>query len=124
VKQAIAIVIFLSLFLQCTIQLGIVGYYTINKTYIAKNLCENRNNPKMKCCGKCYLKKQLKKVDENNPGKTLPNKIDKNEPFVCIISAQFSFSNLNILSLSVNNPVNQNLHGLKIPDSIFHPPSC
>jgi len=69
VKQAIAIVIFLSLFIQCTIQLGVMGYYTINKTYIAKNLCENRNNPKMKCCGKCYLKKQLKKVDENNPGK-------------------------------------------------------
>lgn len=33
----------------------------MNKEYIAKNLCENRNRPKSHCNGKCHLMKLLKK---------------------------------------------------------------
>jgi hypothetical protein len=35
--------------------------YAINKNYIAKNLCINKDKPKSCCKGKCYLKKQLAK---------------------------------------------------------------
>lgn len=40
--------------------------YALNKDYIAKNLCINRNKPKSCCQGKCHLKKQLAKSDESN----------------------------------------------------------
>lgn len=40
--------------------------YAIFKEYIAKNLCENRNKPQSCCAGKCFLKKELKKNNENS----------------------------------------------------------
>lgn len=42
-------------------QVVIVAAYYANKDYIAKNLCENRDKPKMHCDGKCCLKKKLAK---------------------------------------------------------------
>jgi hypothetical protein len=44
--------------------------YLIHKDYIAKNLCVNRNKPKSCCKGKCYLVKQLKKVNTNTEGES------------------------------------------------------
>jgi ribosomal protein S19 len=44
--------------------------YALNKEYIAKNLCVNRDKPKSCCQGKCHLKKELAKNDnsENSQG--------------------------------------------------------
>jgi hypothetical protein len=42
---------------------GMVISYYINKTYIAKVLCENKEVPQMQCNGKCQLKKQLSEAD-------------------------------------------------------------
>jgi hypothetical protein len=53
--------------------------YQLNKEYIAKNLCENRNRPEMKCDGKCYLCKRLKKEnkkDQDNPERRAENKLE------------------------------------------------
>ena len=41
----------------------VVADYLLNKDYIAKVLCVNRDKPEMKCNGKCHLAKQLKKQD-------------------------------------------------------------
>ncbi len=35
--------------------------YSINKAYIVKNLCVNKEVPNSCCDGKCYLEKQVKK---------------------------------------------------------------
>ncbi|MDD2798569.1 MAG: hypothetical protein PHV20_08260 [Bacteroidales bacterium] len=43
--------------------------YAINKDYIAKNLCVNRDKPKSCCEGKCYLEKQIKKNSEPEESK-------------------------------------------------------
>jgi hypothetical protein len=44
--------------------------YAVNKDYIAKNLCINRDKPKSCCAGKCHLKKELAKSDTSeNEGK-------------------------------------------------------
>lgn len=45
---------------------GIVLLYLTNQNYIAVNLCENSNKPKMHCKGKCYLLKQLKNEEANS----------------------------------------------------------
>jgi hypothetical protein len=49
-----------------------IGEYIINYDYIVKNLCKNKDRPRLKCNGKCYLVKQLAKESEetnNNPFK-------------------------------------------------------
>ena len=39
--------------------------YSMNKSFIAAELCENRSMPKSCCQGKCFLKKQLQKEESN-----------------------------------------------------------
>ena len=41
--------------------------YAMNKDYIARVYCENKEKPKMHCNGKCHLMKQLKKAAEQTP---------------------------------------------------------
>ncbi len=40
--------------------------YAVNKSYIVQYLCENRDKPRLKCDGKCYLAKQLKVAQSSN----------------------------------------------------------
>lgn len=49
----------------------VVGVFLINQSSIAKTLCENRNQPKKHCNGKCYLKKQMTK-DEKKDKSSVP----------------------------------------------------
>ncbi|MCW3463315.1 hypothetical protein [Chitinophaga nivalis] len=47
--------------------------FTINQSFIARVLCENRDKPEKHCNGKCQLKKELEKdtrqEKNNNRGK-------------------------------------------------------
>jgi hypothetical protein len=70
-RVALALLFFVSLSTPVLLKLGIVAYYECNKVYIAQNLCENRSRPELNCCGKCYLRKQLAKAD-NEPSSQKP----------------------------------------------------
>lgn len=54
--------------------------YVINKGYIEKNLCIEKDNPDNDCHGKCHLHEQLKKqsrtpdADANDKDKIIPDK--------------------------------------------------
>ena len=39
--------------------------YEINKGFISKYLCENKDKPVLQCEGKCYLMKKLKQAADN-----------------------------------------------------------
>jgi hypothetical protein len=110
---------------QCLVQLGIISYYELNKNYIAKNLCENRDKPAMKCCGKCYLRKQLKKVTQNDNNTKAPNnKVEKTEIVAFVIPNKVILPESNAFNIDVvQHPSMQHLHGFNIPFPIFHPPS-
>ncbi|WP_439555625.1 hypothetical protein [Dyadobacter sp.] len=41
-------------------QWGTIAYYQINKEYITRVLCENRDKPQLHCDGHCFLAKKLK----------------------------------------------------------------
>lgn len=55
--------------------------YVVNKDYIAKNLCINRNNPHSCCEGKCYLEKQISDSAETTGDneKTNNNKVQNED---------------------------------------------
>ena len=40
-------------------------YFWYNQKQLAKEHCINQNKPKMKCNGKCYLAKQLAKIEND-----------------------------------------------------------
>lgn len=111
---------------QFTIRLGIIAWYQVNKEYVAKVLCENKNKPEKKCCGKCYLNKQLKKTEDTNPTtKHLPNKIDKVE-FSPFIATTFSVQIQNADAgpgIIEHHDHYRAPHGYLPVNNIFHPPS-
>jgi len=116
----------LSLTFQAMIKVAIIGWYELNKDYIAKNLCENRNKPKMKCCGKCYLRKQLKKAEDGNTGNTEkqgPSKLNKIELAEFIIPQKFSIKESFANKIKSYNPSLQHMFGYDMPVNIFHPPA-
>ena len=49
----------------------VIGAFIMNQANISKTLCENRNQPKKHCYGKCYLKKQMTK-DEKKDKSSVP----------------------------------------------------
>lgn len=61
--------------------LGLLVYYQLNKTYIANQWCVNKDRPALKCEGKCYLGKQLKKAEEGQQ-KALQKWLQEKEIFL------------------------------------------
>jgi hypothetical protein len=62
-------VICVSILFVCTVAATfsnwlVIVSFNLNRAYIAKTLCVNRNNPKSDCNGHCYLCKQLNKEEK------------------------------------------------------------
>lgn len=92
-KQLSAVILIITLSSQFLYKTGLVGYYSINKEYIATILCINKAKPEMHCDGKCYLKKQVEKADDVS--KTTGNTREKSETFLAEIL--LTESNQNVL---------------------------
>lgn len=67
-RKLIAIMTLMSMLLQTTAQFAVMAMFRVRKAYIIQNMCENRDKPQLKCCGKCILNKQLKKVTTGGEG--------------------------------------------------------
>lgn len=51
-------------------QWGTIAYFQINKEYITRVLCENRDRPQLHCDGHCYLAKRLKAQQQKQDQQT------------------------------------------------------
>lgn len=98
----------------------VLADYLLNKDYIAKVLCINRNKPEMHCNGKCHLAKELKKQEEPS-GKGESKTVRQVKEITGIldraVAVQF-FSNSTV-QLNVKN-VSAPADG--ISPAVFHPP--
>ncbi len=63
-KKTIVILLLFVFLFQCGIKTSILIAFYIQRDYISKALCENRNKPDMHCAGKCQLKKNLDKEEK------------------------------------------------------------
>lgn len=113
-----------SLLFQSMAHYSVMAMFELRKDFIVRNLCENRSRPELKCCGKCYLKKQLKAVDDDNDhSKNTPLKVEKQEITAYIIPARNLVERMFIpLPDRHYNPGLQHLNGHDPVRSIFHPP--
>jgi hypothetical protein len=76
-RQCTAFILLLAFMASSFSKAVIVADFYANQDYIAKNLCENRGNPKMHCCGRCMLRKRLARnanQEQNNPERRVDNK--------------------------------------------------
>ncbi|GGB76160.1 hypothetical protein GCM10007424_15210 [Flavobacterium suaedae] len=98
--------------------------YVLNYEYIATELCENKDEPELKCNGKCHLMKELAKASEDekpiSKGKTLHQETEVlfYEPI-----AGFTFDNYNFLYNKKQIKGYSNLYTHLAEVSFFHPPA-
>jgi hypothetical protein len=107
-------------------RLGIVLSFKIRQAEIAAKLCENLNKPELDCQGTCYLKKQLKELEEQE--KQLPQNLkDKEVVLYCNnFFPTFQFSTF-IETIFVEKNYNSFYLTMKpasFHSDIFHPPSA
>lgn len=96
--------------------------FEVNKSYIAKNLCENRFKPELDCGGQCYLMKQLaerKKQQEESPIKATEAFFVA--PFVEALPT-FVFRPSAMLARVLHTPKQVNLGGQEAVLDLLRPP--
>lgn len=100
--------------------------YVVNYEYISNVLCENKDKPKLKCCGKCHLKKELANASEGEK----PNSSDKKESSKQETEILFfqDINSLAVVKISFKNTTlihdnYSNLYFRLNSCSVFHPPT-
>src|SRR5215207_1735534 len=97
----------------------IIAEYTINKDFITRNLCANKERPKLHCNGKCQLAKKLAS-EENQNSSDSSNHAKISADLICF---QQAFP-VNIISQEKNLEsvacYNHSL-GVLLPTAVFHP---
>jgi hypothetical protein len=95
--------------------------YSLNRNFIADNLCENRLKTAMHCAGRCYLNKQLTRANDNQES---PN--GKGNIKILIIDF---FEPLDKISLGCPVAISTHAQPTRAPRicnnymfNIFHPP--
>ena len=100
--------------------------YVVNYNYISTVLCENKDKPELKCCGKCHLKKELANASEGEK----PNSSDKKDnskqelevlffqEIQSLVVEQIYFQNKTSIG---DNYANLYFHTASC--SVFHPPT-
>jgi hypothetical protein len=122
-KRFFAIFALVGILLQTFSQVVIVAEYYANKEYIAKNLCENRDKPKMHCDGKCCLRKKLAKEGKEQ-GPT--PRSQRNEETVVLFFEQTNIT-LPTGATATTKPEYYSYNDLDIRSysaPIFHPPGA
>ncbi len=112
----------MGILLQTFNQVVIVAAYYANKDYIAKNLCENRNKPKLHCDGKCCLKRKLAKEGSKQAPASGNQKDESVQLFYSdntISLAQSIYTSVTTKYVSFNELKTYTYHS-----SVFHPPGC
>ncbi len=121
--KKIVFIVVLSIFLKPIFP---VIDYVVNYNYISTVLCENKDKPELKCCGKCHLKKELANASEGEK----PNSSDKKDnskqevevlffqDIKSLVVGQIYFYNKASISDNYSN-FYFHLNGC----SVFHPPT-
>jgi hypothetical protein len=121
-KAFVAILLLAGIILQTSAKLAIIINFEANREYIAKNLCEKKDEPDSCCKGSCQLNKSLEEEEESKnssvPGTDIKEKFetltctlnDKDQLFVYETTIAF------VEYYRLKKPV-------KLSNSIFHPPN-
>jgi hypothetical protein len=110
------------MFLQTFSVFVIQADYWLNKSYISKTLCINRDRPKMNCDGKCFLAKKIQ-AQEKKEQQSQNNSREKFEIQLFFTSDLYSASN-SLLFIKPAYSILQENAVISFPRSIFHPPSA
>lgn len=120
-KAIVAIFLLAGILLQTSAKLAIIINFEANREFIAKNLCEKKDEPDSCCKGSCQLNKSLAEEEKNEqpaPGTDIKEKF---ETLNCTLNDKDQFFIYETIIAFVE------YYRLKKPvgmsNSIFHPPN-
>lgn len=99
--------------------------YWVNYKYIATELCENQDQPKLECNGKCHLKKELAKAatEESSTSKD-KKQVSKQEIEILFYQETFQLAAKKTIVVSTAIPTYYfNNYSHLNSSQIFHPPT-
>jgi hypothetical protein len=118
-----ATILFLLVLTQIFSKWLLVAEYAVNKDYIAKNLCENKEKPILKCQGKCQLMKKMAAETEND------NSGSGNSTAKSSLPEVLPFEDLSNISVKAPSPIQVSHNSFYIlkaytapNNAVFHPP--
>jgi hypothetical protein len=120
-KAFVAILLLAGIILQTTAKLAIIINFEANREYIAKNLCEKKDEPDSCCKGSCQLNKSLEeeeKQESSVPGADIKEKF---ETLTCTLNDK---DQLFIYETTISYVEYYRLKKpVKLSNSVFHPPN-
>ncbi|WP_461065041.1 hypothetical protein [Spirosoma horti] len=122
-RTVIIYCLLLATLLPTVSQWGIIAHYQLNKAYIARVLCQNRDKPQLHCDGQCYLAKQLK-ARQDKQDKETTECVQSMPVFqlFCQTSVPFQFCPVWISVLSSHFFSYYLASSVACVTSLFHPP--
>ncbi len=122
-KQVTTILLALLIFLQPFSKIWIVVSFKINQDTFAKTLGVKKEIKRNTCQGKCHLKKQLNKADEEEQKQAPTNQKEKYEVLYCYFSKPNNFLKYAEIYLSkLNAAYDNSFHTSSFITEIFRPP--
>lgn len=107
-------------------EVGLLVSFKIRQAEITAKLCENRNKPELDCAGTCYLKKQLKAVEEQE--KQLPQNLKEKEIVLYCDNFFTSFKSSTVIEvIFVEKNYNSfylTMKPISYHSDVFHPPNA
>ena len=119
VHRIVAIVLIFTLLISNFTKSFAIASFALNRKYIAEKLCENRSKPQLGCLGKCFLKKQLKKAEEQEK-KDATHSLRKADDLAVLGNAKQPVVFFTLLRTDHPTAI-ADLCTIEAP-SIFHPP--
>ncbi len=89
-KIALVYILLIATLLPTISPWGTIAYYNVNKDYIARVLCENRDKPQLHCDGQCYLAKRLK-AQQDRQDKETTNRVQNSPVLQLFYQTSLSF---------------------------------
>lgn len=121
-KKVVFIVV-LSIFLKPVLP---VIDYIVNYEYISTVLCENKDKPELKCCGKCHLKKELANASEGEKPNSSDKKDNSKQEVEILFFQEIKSFVVEQIYFHTKNSIGDNYTNLYfriVSCSVFHPPT-
>lgn len=123
-KPILSSVLLAAFVLQLSGKFIVLVNYAINKDYVAKVLCVNKNKPQMHCNGKCHLKKQLKTEDKKEQSPVNPLKDIKDFQPLFGNDSHIKLFNVYVCDFAKSAFAYSFHFSSKHLHSVFHPPQA
>lgn len=120
-KQLAALLILVAFLAQNFNKVFILADYYANTQAFAKN-CENTDKPEMHCNGKCQMMKKMKaedKKDQQAPERKVQNEITLSSKSFFATIPHFENTSNELIYPELQSPKE-----IKMPHTIFHPPTA